>query len=153
MQNYSSIIFEVLNTLITILLPVVAGILLNFLNKKLGREKLLLAKDIISSVVLTLEQQYRSGEIPKDDRFALAIEQGIKRTGLTEEQVAQLVKEAVFIMNVQMNKYDYQNSAPQQSFSPQAETTKVDNINQEVAPVIAQGRPGLLDSLVIPGKE
>ncbi|MDA8442724.1 MAG: hypothetical protein M0Z55_10175 [Peptococcaceae bacterium] len=107
MQTYADVLGPILDGLIRILIPIVSGILINFLVKRIGREKLLLAKEIMGGVVAALEQQYRSGEIPKDDRFALAVEQGLKRTGLSEEQLIQLIKEAVFSMNVQMGKYDY----------------------------------------------
>jgi len=130
-------LFAVLDALIKVLLPIAVSMFINYLIKKIGRERYLLARDIVSSIVSTLEQQYRSGEIPKDDRFALAIEAGIKRTGLTEEQVAQLIKEAVFVMNVQLGKYIYPAS---QSFVPKGGAARVwSGQEDEAAPVVAGG--------------
>lgn len=124
MGDYQQLLFSVLDGLIRVLVPVLAGFLINYLVKKMGRERFLLAKDIVTSIVATLEQQYRSGEIPKDDRFALALDHGIKRTGLTEEQVALLIKEAVFLMNVQLGKYAYPSGASQ-SFYAQGTSSPV----------------------------
>ncbi len=152
MQDFSTLLFQVLDGLIKILLPVVAGIGINYLAKKIGREKFLLAKDVIGSIVSTLEQQYRSGEIPKDDRFALALEQGVKHTGLTEQQVASLIKEAVFIMNAQLGKYTYTPAAPQ-SFNPQGSTAEVSTGGTDTAVAVMTDAPSLIDSLVIPERE
>ena len=122
MSDTNTLLFQVLDTIIKVLLPIAVTLAMNFLVKRLGREKFLMSKDIIGSIVATLEQQYRSGEIPKDDRFALALDAGIKKTGLSESQVAELIKEAVFTINVQMGKYSYP-TAP--GFSLQGEATPV----------------------------
>ncbi len=151
MQDFSALLFQILDGLIKILLPVVAGVGINYLAKKIGREKFSLAKDVIGSIVSTLEQQYRSGEIPKDDRFSLALEQGVKRTGLTEQQVALLIKEAVFIMNAQLGKYTYAPAAPQ-SFNTQGSVSEVATQPADSAVAVMAETPSLIDSLVIPGK-
>ena len=122
MSETNTFLFQVLDTLIKVLLPIAVTLAMNFLVKKLGREKFLMSKDIIGSIVATLEQQYRSGEIPKDDRFSLALDAGIKKTGLSQAQVAELIKEAVFAINVQMGKYSYP-TAP--GFSLQGDATPV----------------------------
>jgi len=108
--DYQQILFTVLDGLIRLLVPILGGFLLNYLVKRMGRDRFLFAKTVFTSIVSTLEQQYRCGEIPKDDRFALAMELGIKKTGLSEEQCALLIREAVFAMNVQIGKYAYSNT-------------------------------------------
>jgi len=64
-----------------------------------------MAREIVASIVNGIEQQYRSGQIPKDDRYILALRQGIEQTKLNEEQVAGLIQEAVLKFNVQIGKY------------------------------------------------
>ncbi|HWJ02815.1 MAG TPA: hypothetical protein VNU93_03990 [Verrucomicrobiae bacterium] len=133
MENWSTILFQILDGIIKIVVPIAATVFMNYLAKRLSRERFLLAKDVIGSIVSTLEQQYRTGEIPKDDRFSLAMETGLKKTGLTEEQVAQLIKEAVFLMNVQLGKYSY-NTA--QGFLAQGNSAQViDGTVQGALPV------------------
>lgn len=138
MEKYSTILVPVLNTLVTVLLPVLAGYVIKFLAKKLGREKFLLARELIFSIVASLEQQYRAGEIAKDDRFALALEWGIKRTGLTEEQVAHLISEAVFQINVQLKKYDY---TTVDGLKLDDQSMKVTEQAQTAKPVLAEPDP------------
>ncbi len=152
MNTWGSILYTILDILIKMLLPVIAGYAINYLNKKLGRERFMLAREIVASIVSSLEQQYRSGEIPKDDRFALAMEQGIKRTGLSEDQVAQLIKEAVFRINVSMNKYNYAKVST--GFALQGQSLSVSPGQPTVTPVAAGPDQGsAVDNAVLPAQE
>lgn len=151
MDNWGSIFFSILDTLIKVLLPVVAGYAINYFSQKVGREKFMLAQQVVTSIVASLEQQYRSGEIPKDDRFALAMEQGIKRTGLSEDQVSQLIKEAVFQINVGLKKYEYPNTTP--GFEAQGEISSVSSTVEQPTDTAAEEQTEQIDNQTIQGSE
>jgi hypothetical protein len=151
MDNWGSIIFSILDTLIKVLLPVVAGYAINYFREKVGREKFMLAQQVVTSIVASLEQQYRSGEIPKDDRFALAMEQGIKRTGLSEEQVSQLIKESVFQINAGLKKYDYPNTSP--GFEVQGPTSSVSSTVEQPMDTVAEGQTEQVANMTIRGSK
>jgi len=105
MSEWGQLLYSLLDILVKAVIPVMAGVTINFLLKKIGREKFQLAREIVASIVNGVEQQYRSGQIAKDDRYILALRQGIEQTGLTEEKVGGLIQEAVMRFNLQIGKY------------------------------------------------
>lgn len=107
---WGELLYSILDILIKAVVPVAAGILINYVLKKIDREKFGAAQDIVASIVKGIEQQYRSGQIAKEDRYILALRNGMAKTKLSEEQVAGLIQEAVLQFNLQIGKYDHNSS-------------------------------------------
>lgn len=95
-MDYQALVIDVLETVVTVGLPIVIGYGVKWLNVHIGTKKTELIKAEIKTVIQSLEQQAAAGKIDKDNKFYMAFEYvSTHYKDLTEDKITHLIEAAV----------------------------------------------------------